>query len=68
MPSGAVPPVPLVTSGPVRPGDVVMGCGYRPVASGRTTAEGDVMRALQLTQWKHEPEIRDVAQPDVGAR
>ena len=24
------------------------------------------MRALQLTQWKHEPELREVPQPDVG--
>ena len=24
------------------------------------------MRALQLTQWKHEPELRDVPQPDPG--
>ena len=24
------------------------------------------MRALQLTQWKHEPELRDVPSPDVG--
>ncbi len=23
------------------------------------------MRALQLTQWKHEPELREVAHPEV---
>jgi propanol-preferring alcohol dehydrogenase len=28
--------------------------------------EVDVMRALQLTQWKHEPELREVSQPDVA--